>query len=1395
MNTSSENKETQKESAKKHKHFWITWTIAIAIVLTIVWFVFYFFSYPLFNTVIKRNFSEIFKQQYTINFEDLKINILTQEIIFYDTRITKSAIADSNHSENIIFYSNILYFQKFDFLAFPKKHILKFNKININNLKLAFEKSDVQNKPDNLSLPISSYLRKFEVLNFKVSNAQINYKKDNDSIFIPSLNFEVFKVRVDSLQDTVVNNRFHYSDINLSSDNQLLHLIKEQHLLSWKKLKLSSKEKSFELTDFSLMPSPDNHKAISYTIQIPKLKLEKFEFDSLISKNIFLANKLSLDANYLNILIKSDSGLLGNKNKTEWGDLFENYLKGIFIDSCLITINKSKIDLPNNQQLNFKGQTKLDVTNFCYTPKIESNFSVTNGILSMNDVAFNNLKNKQKIIFNQGRLNFIDQTFSINEIGFVSDSTANLNLQLKKITFEKIDWDQLLKTNNLFAEKLMLSEGDFTQQKSFKSHFSIAKLTDNDSPLLTLFHSVKIKNIQFIDWNYSLASKAIKAKRINAQLLNVQIPSELNFNFGAFIDFNIQIDELSWISKDRLHYYLANNISSDSQSQNISIQIIQSFPRWKVPKNKPVSEKERFKFYGENIQIKTQKAFYKLSLNDTLILNNLTIDSLNLKQFGNVTNLKKSSQDIPPVKIHAFKLNKGNFAAYNDSSSVSQFAQINGIHFSADSLEIFSDSLAPINYKRLFGVTKNGFYHDKTLGLIFDFQKIDYNSNNQTLSINQLKTQISSKTEKKSSLHQLNSKLLEIKGFDYNLFLSRNMIYAKEFKLNAPKLVSKSNSDETTHSKDFQYFFSAENLQQLPYLEFEKFIVRDFTWLATYTVKGITTITTVEKANFEADDFRLSHRSFTNPERLFFSKSIEFDIQNLQQHFLNGSYLLMVNDIHFSSLQKQIDFNNIQFYTFNNEKQNNYNFNIARISLNEINFADFQNNFRLSINNIYIQNPVSELRFFGFDENSLANNLNTLELYPIFQPYFSQIILNKIDVRDMTFRLEMPKANSINSYDMGHINLQMINVRIDSTTQAFQNKRFFYSENTLVHLRNYSARIDNDLYTLNFQNLRLSTRKGLLEIDSLSLKPQYNYEDFAKHSAYQTDRFDIDIQSIKCIDFHFQDALFRKKYTIQQAEINALRGEIYRDGTYPRKPDYYPLNPIQRLLNLPYFLEIDSLFLTNSYFAYKEKGENTAIPGHIFFDQLNAKILNASNNPDFIKYGGNTILNANAMLMGKSKLNLYASFPLLDHGTSFRLNATLNKIEIDDLEPILRPLALIQAQSGTIKSMDMDVVANDDYAYGSMTMIYENLKVELLNKSMKKGFFSSLIANALIKTENTNTLWPRKGPIYFERKKNRSLFNYWAEISILGMKTSMGLADRRISKKVKKVKKLEENKL
>lgn len=1380
-----ENNNNTDKAPKKHTRFWVRLSIIIAFVLLIAWVIPYFFSNFLFKDAIKSAFSKLSKQAYTLDFDNLRINIYTQKVIFYNSKIYKS---DHSKTDNAFAYSaDTLRFQKLSFFALQKKQALKFDRFYIGGLKLAFEKSASNDQKSELLNPLNNFLNKIDVKHFSISDAEITYKQEKDTLFIPSLSLEINNLRIDSLKDTVHNNRFHYSAVQLLLKKQQILLPDNIHLVSLNQLKLSTKEKVFELNGFHIKPLIETTHYATFSADIPRFKLTDFEFDSLLNKKVFLAKNFELTMNTLYIQLKTDSTKAASPNlKKAVNDIFAHYFERIDIQKGSIALAKTQLGIDADKKLSIKDSTTLHFNHFEFHPKESTLYSLVDGSILFQDFVFQDVKNKQNFSCDQGNISYLKKQVVFTNLEYSSALNIGLQFQLKEAKMNAIDWSKLINTDKFNAERLRLNSATITQNRVAKpkSTQEITKaLNTFISPLVDV---LKIDTVVFEDWNYQLRQKAVDAKNIHAQIYHFELPSSKVQAYRIFSDFTASASEFSWVSQDQNHHYLANSVAINSQKQAIHIHNIQSFPRWKSLNNEPLAKKAHYKFYSRNIELKTEKPFYQINLGQPIYLQLLSIDSLNLKQFGKTEKNASSKFTAPPLHIAKFELKTGDFAAFNDSSVISRLAQVNGIHLQGDSLEIINDTIFDLNYKHLIAFTKNGFYQNQAKGLHFKFKKIDFDSKNDAIGLYQFSAELSKTSADKTSEHRLNSELLQIKDFNIDLFLHKHLISAKELLINKPLLISKGTSNEQQKA-DFQHLFSAENLEQLPYLEFDRFIVRDFNWLATYTVKGVTSISTFEKANFEARNFQLSNWSFTNPDRLFFSQAIHFQIENFKQHFQDGNYLLMIKNIDFSSDLKQLNLNTLQFFTLQRENENNYNFSIEKVSFDAINFADFQRNLSLNVNSILILKPKTNLRVYGFNENSTVKNINSLDLYPIIQPYFSQVVFSSIDVRDMAIKIAVPKGLSTDTYNLGHLNLRIQDFKVDSSTKAFQDNRFFYSQNTLIHLRDYSAQIANDMYNVNFSDLRLNTQSGRMDVDSVSLSPLYSYADFAEKMKHQSDRFDIKVNKIKLSGIDFQDALFRQKYKVQRADLYQLNGEVYRDGLYPRLPDYYPPNPIQRLLKLPYFIQVDSLLLNDATFAYKEKGTHTDEPGKIFFDRMNLQVLNVSNNPDFIKYGGNTVLNANAMLMGKSQLNLDVNFPLLEQGKSFKLNAHLNQIEIEDLEPILRPLALIQAQSGTIKSVDIAVEANDDYAFGNMNMLYSNLKVEVLRKSMKKGFFSTLFANALIKTENPSYLIPRKGPIYFERRKDRSLFNYWAEISILGMKTSMGLADRRISKKVKKL--------
>jgi hypothetical protein len=67
-------------------------------------------------------------------------------------------------------------------------------------------------------------------------------------------------------------------------------------------------------------------------------------------------------------------------------------------------------------------------------------------------------------------------------------------------------------------------------------------------------------------------------------------------------------------------------------------------------------------------------------------------------------------------------------------------------------------------------------------------------------------------------------------------------------------------------------------------------------------------------------------------------------------------------------------------------------------------------------------------------------------------------------------------------------------------------------------------------------------------------------------------------------------------------------------------------------------------------------------------------------------------------------------------------------------------------------------------------MYYDDLKLSVMDENNRKKKFQSFFVNLLVKTKNSKT-----GIVYQERLREKSVFNYWARISLNGLLTSLGV--------------------
>jgi hypothetical protein len=168
-------------------------------------------------------------------------------------------------------------------------------------------------------------------------------------------------------------------------------------------------------------------------------------------------------------------------------------------------------------------------------------------------------------------------------------------------------------------------------------------------------------------------------------------------------------------------------------------------------------------------------------------------------------------------------------------------------------------------------------------------------------------------------------------------------------------------------------------------------------------------------------------------------------------------------------------------------------------------------------------------------------------------------------------------------------------------------------------------------------------------------------------------------------------------------------------------------------------------------------------------------------------------MEASGKIMGAGQIKAEFMFDMVDPGHSHSFGAVIDKFDLTEFNRMLIPNVSVQVKSGINNGIIMNLKGDDDYSYGEMQFTYEDLKIQLLNREteLPQGIgnaMGSFFANTfIINTNNPRLLIFRKGDIFFERDKSKSIFNYWSKSFLSGVVSSIGAKNNK-----KKIKKMQE---
>lgn len=331
---------------------------------------------------------------------------------------------------------------------------------------------------------------------------------------------------------------------------------------------------------------------------------------------------------------------------------------------------------------------------------------------------------------------------------------------------------------------------------------------------------------------------------------------------------------------------------------------------------------------------------------------------------------------------------------------------------------------------------------------------------------------------------------------------------------------------------------------------------------------------------------------------------------------------------------------------------------------------------------------------------------------------------------------------------------------------------FFNHTNSSLGLSTF---LNNKQGKFDFQGIHFFTADSTLLLDSFAFIPHDSSNTFFSKQKWQKDY--LEFKTGKMIWNKIDAArLFAKEFsisaqslTIQDAWIHAVKDQKLPVNLQVTKP-----LPVELLSKIEFPLDIRTIRLLNSHIQYEEI-PGMVQPGLILnISPLNAEVNHVQNKSfniyDSLDISGHGRINdmVDASIRMKQSYN--------DTSGGFHIEMSISPFAANTINPLQQAITKVQIIKGQVDTLHISANANNNAAFGNIQIHTKGLAIRAYheNADVKTPLLTKakyLMANLFIlKKDKTRT-----ADFSVNRKKEKSVFNFWIKIMLAGLKSAAGI--------------------
>lgn len=397
----------------------------------------------------------------------------------------------------------------------------------------------------------------------------------------------------------------------------------------------------------------------------------------------------------------------------------------------------------------------------------------------------------------------------------------------------------------------------------------------------------------------------------------------------------------------------------------------------------------------------------------------------------------------------------------------------------------------------------------------------------------------------------------------------------------------------------------------------------------------------------------------------------------------------------------------------------------------------------------------------------ILGNLNLIRI--------DTVLITNATITTRNLRTGAKKVQLLNA------NIQLVNVAVDSASEA-DTSRLLFSKEVDINVAKVSWSSANGKYDYSLDSISLGSVSKNVRIARFRIDPLLSEQAFTRSLRLADDRFDFSINKINIRSINF-NRLFREEIIADSIIVSTASFKIYRDISLPHdKVNRVGTYPSQVVTRAAIPLNIKAIVLQNAFVEYKERNARTNQSGKVQFYNTYATISNVTNRKGKVKTNNIMTVDAKTRFLNKTLLHATWKFYLFNPNGRFDLKGVLGPIDATQANVLTMPMGPARIDDGVINSLQFNLAANDYAMSGTVKMLYDDLKVAIMQKDeqtkeVKKKKLASLAANVIIKNSNPSGKKDaaRVVEVKFDRDTHRSMFHMTWKTLFKGIKESAGI--------------------